>query len=59
MTAITISIECVGAFGFIADDFVVAGKLRRKVRVLCSVMTQKSNHQSKAEHVKSICGPFY
>ncbi|XP_045518152.1 glycoprotein-N-acetylgalactosamine 3-beta-galactosyltransferase 1-like isoform X4 [Pieris brassicae] len=38
------------------EDRTVADELAKKVRVLCWVMTQPSNHERKARHVKATWG---
>ncbi|VVD02021.1 unnamed protein product [Leptidea sinapis] len=38
------------------EDRSVADELAKRVRVLCWVMTQPSNHQRKARHVKATWG---
>ncbi|CAG0898590.1 unnamed protein product [Darwinula stevensoni] len=37
-------------------DTTLADEISRKVRVLCWVMTQPENHESKARHIKATWG---
>ena len=38
------------------DENVVAEALKRRIRVLCWIMTQPTNHKKKAVHVKATWG---
>lgn len=43
-------------FYFISDEDLVAQELKKRIRVICWIMTSPSNHIKKARHVKATWG---